>query len=64
MVHTGLMVFYSRTFPGLFKDFKQYSRSPFPQARFPHDTKFPFPHDTKPNEDNVTACSPPILLLL
>ena len=23
----------------------------------------PFPHDTKPNEDNVTACSPPILLL-
>ena len=32
MGHTVLMTFYSRSFPGLFKDFQQYSRSPFPHA--------------------------------
>ena len=50
---------FSRTFQGLLTIFKE----SISQARFPHDTKFPFPHDTKPNEVSVTACSPPILLL-
>ena len=34
IVRTGLITFYSRTFPGLFKDFQQYSRSSLSHARY------------------------------
>ena len=56
MVHTGLTTFYSRTFPGLFNNMQG--------VRFHRHTITYFPQSLqKKNEDNVTGCPPPILLL-
>ena len=59
---------------GLFQDFSRtfnnvqgvrFHRHDYHIFSTDHSKKaeFPFPHDTKANEDNVTGCSPPILLL-
>jgi len=57
---------FSRIFQGLFTMFKESVSTGTIITFLPSHSKkaeFPFPHDTKPNEDNITGCSPPILLL-